>query len=125
MQKSEVGQLLRAARERAGLTQRQIADLLDVRQTTVSAWETAVSEPNLETIYRWAAACGERAVLTVARPGAADPLSPLVEVARALPSADLDRLLRVARALPQLGARTADVLVAAIEGAAEDARQRG
>lgn len=80
MQKTEVGQLLRSARERAGLTQRQIADLLEVRQTTVSAWETAVSEPNLETIYRWARACGERADLVIGRPGSPDPLSPLLEV---------------------------------------------
>lgn len=68
MQKNDIGRLLRTVRERAGLTQRQIAELLDVRQTTVSAWETAVSEPDLATIYRWARACGEDASLVRRHP---------------------------------------------------------
>lgn len=34
-------------RQRVGLTQRQVAQQLDVRQSTVSDWERGVSTPNL------------------------------------------------------------------------------
>lgn len=34
-------------RERAGLTQRQLADVLGVTVTTISNWERGVKEPNL------------------------------------------------------------------------------
>ena len=94
MTKDAIGRLLREVRERAGLTPRQIADLLDVRQTTVSAWETAISEPSLATIYAWAEACGQRAELAIRRLDGADPLSPLLDAARALSPEQLARLER-------------------------------
>jgi transcriptional regulator with XRE-family HTH domain len=34
-------------RQRVGLTQRQVAQALDVRQSTVSDWERGISVPNL------------------------------------------------------------------------------
>lgn len=34
-------------RKRIGLTQRQVAQMLDVRQSTVSDWERGVSVPNI------------------------------------------------------------------------------
>ncbi len=36
---------VRALRERLGLTQRQLADELNVRQQTVSEWETGAYQP--------------------------------------------------------------------------------
>ena len=39
------GERVRALRERLGLTQRQLADALGVRQQTVSEWETGVYQP--------------------------------------------------------------------------------
>lgn len=38
---------LKKLRERAGLTQRKLADALDVTIKTVSAWERGVGEPHL------------------------------------------------------------------------------
>jgi len=36
---------VRALRERLGLTQRQLADELGVRQQTISEWETGIYQP--------------------------------------------------------------------------------
>jgi transcriptional regulator with XRE-family HTH domain len=38
---------LKKLRERAGLTQRKLADLLGVTITTISSWERGAKEPNL------------------------------------------------------------------------------
>ena len=38
---------LKKLRERAGLTQRQLADALDVTVTTISSWERGVKKPSL------------------------------------------------------------------------------
>lgn len=38
---------LKKLRERAGLTQRKLADALGVTITTISSWERGVKEPNL------------------------------------------------------------------------------
>lgn len=90
----------------------------------VSAIENGAPNANitLETLGRLLTAVG--GAIKIGEAVTTDPLSPLLDVARSLTPADLERLVRIARALPQLGARTADVMVAAIEGAAEDARGR-
>ncbi|MBD2256429.1 helix-turn-helix transcriptional regulator [Pseudanabaena sp. FACHB-2040] len=38
---------LKQLRERAGLTQRQLADVLGVTVTTISSWERGVKKPSL------------------------------------------------------------------------------
>ena len=43
---------LRFLRLNSGLTQKQLAELLNVDQRTVSAWEKGVSEPDLQTLYK-------------------------------------------------------------------------
>lgn len=41
---------IRYLRKEKGITQGELAKALNVRNTTVSAWETAVSEPNIDTL---------------------------------------------------------------------------
>jgi transcriptional regulator with XRE-family HTH domain len=50
--------LIRTARDRANLTQSQLAQLAGVTQQTVSAYETGRKEPTLPTLQRLLAAAG-------------------------------------------------------------------
>lgn len=45
-----IGEKLREARKAAGLTQRQLADKIDVSNTSISNWEKGVSMPDPDTI---------------------------------------------------------------------------
>lgn len=42
-------ELIRALREHMGLTQRELADQLEVRQQTISEWETGLHTPHRST----------------------------------------------------------------------------
>ena len=46
----EFNELLKKARKEAGLTQVQLAEMLNVTQGTIANWERAVREPDIETI---------------------------------------------------------------------------
>ena len=47
-----------AARHKAGLTQRQVAELLGIKQASVAAFEHYDNDPRLSTIRRYALAVG-------------------------------------------------------------------
>ena len=47
-----VGGRLRTARRSAGLTQKQLADVLEVESITVSRWERGVTSPSLPRLRR-------------------------------------------------------------------------
>jgi transcriptional regulator with XRE-family HTH domain len=49
---SGVGARLRIARRSAGLTQKQLADQLEVESITVSRWERGVTSPSLPRLRR-------------------------------------------------------------------------
>ncbi len=51
-------ELIRQARERAGLTQQQLAGLAGTTQSAVSRWERDGSAPSLETLERIVRVCG-------------------------------------------------------------------
>lgn len=55
---AEIGRQLRAARDRAGLTQTAVGQLLGVHFVTVSRWESGTRVPSLDVLYRLAAAYG-------------------------------------------------------------------
>ena len=46
----EIGKKLKAARSRAGLTQEQVAEALDVTRQAVSKWETGAAEPSTSNL---------------------------------------------------------------------------
>ena len=50
--------LLREARRRAGLTQAQLAELIDRPQSQIARWESGRVEPSLETLRSVIRACG-------------------------------------------------------------------
>jgi len=52
------GYLLRDAREAAGLTQRELADLLGSTQQAVAQAERWTANPTVAFVQRWASACG-------------------------------------------------------------------
>lgn len=66
------GYLLRATRERAGLTQAALAKRLDVTQQAVAAAERWEANPTVAFLRRWAGACGEVVKLAFA-PGSPAP----------------------------------------------------
>ena len=118
MDKVSLGRRLSEIRTAAGLTQAQLAERLGVRQTTISANETGVNEASFDMLSRWARECGRVASLTLAEPSARADLNDAVA---GLADPDVARLTRIARALTRLKPRTAEVLTASFEGAAEDA----
>ena len=101
---------IRAARRRASLTQRELAERSGTSQATVSAYEAGRKQPSVDTLERLLAAAGARltvaeATQPVVRPSAAQlatnarRLAQVLELAAALPVRH-ERELR----FPRLGA---------------------
>lgn len=51
MTKQEIGQVLKAAREAKGMTQKQVAEILGRRQQIVGHWETGYAQPDANTLF--------------------------------------------------------------------------
>lgn len=86
------GTVLRAARERAGLSQQELGRRAGTSQATISAYENGAKEPSLATLDRLLAATGTRLVAEPTGPGwARDPdeagrrLAQVLALAEALP----------------------------------------
>ena len=56
---SKAGRLLRQARRRAGLTQRQLAERLRVPQSQIAKIESGAVTPRVDTLDRFLRACDE------------------------------------------------------------------
>jgi transcriptional regulator with XRE-family HTH domain len=92
----EAASAIRAARQRAGLTQRDLATLAGTSQATVSAYERGRKQPSVATLSRLLAAAGSRlAVEPAERPVIEVSESQLAKAARGL----ID-VLELAEALP-------------------------
>ena len=52
---NQLGRNIQAARQAAGLTQRQLSIILDCNQNTISRWEVGATKPDLDTLARLAA----------------------------------------------------------------------
>ena len=52
------GHLVKEARLRAGLTQRELAERLGTRQPVIARWESGAAEPGFATVERALRACG-------------------------------------------------------------------
>ena len=88
--------LIREARRRAGLTQKQLAERLETSQSVIARWERAKVEPSLENLARIVRACGFELRLGIAE---SDPGErSLIERNLALtPSERFDQLVRTVR----------------------------
>lgn len=62
---STTGDLLRTARQRAGLTQRALADRAGLTQSVISAYESGRRQPSLPTLARLVEASGHDLQLTL------------------------------------------------------------
>lgn len=60
---------LRRARERAGLTQQELARRAGTSQATISAYENGAKEPSVRTLDRLLAAAGARLAVERGAPG--------------------------------------------------------
>jgi transcriptional regulator with XRE-family HTH domain len=60
-----VGELLRSARQAAGLSQADLAKRVGSKQPVVSRWETGADEPRLSTLAGVLRACGLALALVV------------------------------------------------------------
>lgn len=65
---STTGDLLRAARKRAGLTQRELATRAGVTQSVISAYESGRRQPSLPTLARLVEASGHDLQLELSPP---------------------------------------------------------
>lgn len=88
-----VGTVLRRARQRAGLSQEELARRAGTSQATISAYENGAKEPSLRTLDRVLAAAGARLTLAPGAPGwLRDPevagrrFSEVLALAEALPA---------------------------------------
>ena len=83
--------IVRIARQRAGLTQRQLAQRSGHPRETIARWETGAREPSLESLRALVRACGLELVLALA--AGDDSLTELVDDQLAL--APVDRLQKL------------------------------
>ncbi len=97
------GSIIREARKRAGLTQRQLAELLTTTQAVVARWETGKSSPAFDRVVQAVRACDlDLSVRIVNRD---DEHSLLIDDAlRLAPVERLERLARSRSALEGLAA---------------------
>lgn len=88
--------IMREAREAAGLTQVELAELAGTSQTAISAYENDAKRPSLETFDRILAAAGSR--LTVA--GGAQPIRKPTAAQHVRSARVLADVIALAEALP-------------------------
>jgi transcriptional regulator with XRE-family HTH domain len=95
------GELIREARKRSGLSQRELAELLGTTQAVITRWETGRRSPSFEKVVQAVRACGlDLAVRIVHRD---DEHSLLIEEALTLnPGQRLDRVAQSTAAVRDL-----------------------
>jgi len=92
----EVATELRAARQRAGLTQTQLASRSGTSQATISAYESGRKQPSLDTLDRLLSATGSRLAIVAGAPAIVQPSA----AQHARVGAALVDVLAVAQAMP-------------------------
>ena len=95
------GEIIREARHRAGLSQKQLAERLGTTQSVITRWETGRRSPTFEALVRAVRACGLDLAITLA---AADPDHELMlrENLRLSPAQRLERLTEQVAGLDEL-----------------------
>lgn len=92
----EVATELRAARQRAGMTQTQLASRSGTSQATISAYESGRKQPSLDTLDRLLSATGSRLAIVGDAPAVVQPSA----LQHARVGAELVDVLAVAQAMP-------------------------
>lgn len=95
-----LGDRIKDARKAAGLTQKELADKINVGNTTISNWEKGVSRPDADQIQVLCWALDVQPNYFLGSPqGSVDELADLLQTLRERP--DLRELLDVARKHPK------------------------
>jgi transcriptional regulator with XRE-family HTH domain len=118
------------ARQRAGLTQQQLADRSGHPRETIARWETGAREPSLSSLQKLVEASNLDLVVHLAQrdrslhEAVADQLelAPTERLRRLLPSANKDDTIRALRWLA--GARTPLIVMGAVAGVLQGGPQR-
>lgn len=90
------GSVIRAARHRAGITQKELARRLGTTQSVVARWESGRVSPTVETLSRVVRACGLDLVISL-RPADDHDLGLALESQRLTPEQRLDQLTATVR----------------------------
>lgn len=91
----DIGQQIAEARERAGLTQAQLAERAGTAQSAVSAYEAGRKVPSADTFVRLLAAAGRRIEVVEG-----EPVRTPSRAERAARGAILEQVIELAEALP-------------------------
>jgi len=98
----DAARLIRAARRRAGLSLRELAERAHTSHSTLASYEQARKTPNVDTLDRILTACGFRVDVTLA------PRPSEVAVDRAARGRELVEVLELAEMFPARHRRTLD-----------------
>ncbi|MGH2820913.1 MAG: helix-turn-helix domain-containing protein [Actinomycetota bacterium] len=96
------GRLIREARLRAGLTQAELAALLQTSQSVVARWESGTRKPSYDHVLRAVRTCGLELIPHLV-PREEHDLGLALERLRLSPSERLDSLLHLLRVERELG----------------------
>jgi transcriptional regulator with XRE-family HTH domain len=100
----DAARVLRQARRRAGLTQRELASRAGVPQSRVAKIESGVIIPRVDTLDRLLEACGE-GLESLPRPGRGLDRTGYRELLKVTPAARLEQSAAAARGLARLRER--------------------
>ena len=95
-----LGEKIKAARKEAGMTQRELAEKLNIGNTTISNWEKSVSRPSADQLSELCWALNVQPNYFLGSPqNSGDELADLLQALRERP--DLRELLEAARKHPK------------------------
>jgi transcriptional regulator with XRE-family HTH domain len=122
--------IVRIARQRAGITQRQLADRSGHPRETIARWETGAREPSLATLNALVAACDLDLVIHLAQkdPSLVELVADQLELTtterlgRLMPATARDEAVRALRWLA--GARTPAIIIGGIAAALQGGPQQ-
>lgn len=95
------GEMIKEARRRAGLSQRELAERLGTTQSVITRWETGQRSPTFETLVRAVRACGLDLAVSLGPP---DPDHDLFirENRKLSPAARLEQMTQQSAGLDEL-----------------------
>lgn len=95
------GEIIKEARQRARLSQQELAERLGTTQSVITRWETGRRSPTFETLVRAVRACGLKIAITLGRP---DPDHELFmrENRRLTPAQRLEQMTKQSAGLDEL-----------------------
>ncbi|MBA2724960.1 MAG: helix-turn-helix transcriptional regulator [Actinobacteria bacterium] len=98
------GELVREARKRAGLSQRELAERFGTTQAVIARWESGQTSPSFERVVQAIRACGLELSVRITKPDHDHALL-IEENLRLSPQQRLERLITSRSAIEELVAK--------------------